>query len=126
MLRRWRSLKNHEAPEASFRGLRLPIRSTGLTSLVKPWRVFPSGGVVLAMVTLLRYVGKSAAEEAEAELRSALPGASVRHKASSIFEVDGALSPELLPSNWVIHVPTVADINPPRPNFKAMRAALRR
>jgi hypothetical protein len=43
MLWRWRSLKNHEASEASFRGLRLPIRLTGLTGLVKPSRVFPPG-----------------------------------------------------------------------------------
>jgi hypothetical protein len=78
------------------------------------------------MVTLLRYIGKCASGEAEAQLQAALPGASVRHRASGIFEVDGALPPGWLPSNWVIHVPTAADINPPRLNLKAMRAALRR
>jgi hypothetical protein len=78
------------------------------------------------MVKLLSYVGKGAPRDAEADLRAALPDASVRHKASSIFEVEGAVPEESLPSGWVVHTPTVADINPPRLNLKAMRAALRR
>lgn len=75
---------------------------------------------------VLRYVGKGAPGDAEADLRARLARVAVRHKASGLVEVDGPVDVASLPSGWVEHVPTMAEISPPKLNLRAMRAALRR